>query len=150
MNSDTANPDLCQVDFYLLGDASLNAGKLACRLAMMAWERKQQVFICAPSEASIDQLDKLMWEFPPGRFLPHARTDAVAAAKAPVNIGTLSSLKPAEVLINLCSDAIPQPARFKRILEIVPFAENERQASRAKYKTYSNLGLKPELHEMNK
>ena len=150
MNSDAANPDSCQVDFYLLGDASLNAGRLACRLAMMAWERKQQVFISASSEAAIDQLDELMWQFPPGRFIPHARADAVDAAKAPVNIGTLSSLKPAEVMINLCPDAIPQPARFKRILEIVPFAENEREASRAKYRTYSNLGLNPELHEINK
>ena len=150
MNSDAVNPDPCQVDFYLLGDASLNAGNLACRLAMMAWERKQQVSISVTSDAAIDQLDELMWQFPAERFLPHARADAVDAVKAPVNIGTLSGLKPAEVVINLCPDAVPQPTRFKRILEIVPFANSEREASRAKYRTYSNLGLKPQLHEMNK
>ena len=117
---------------------------------MMAWERKQRVFVSVASEAAIEQLDELMWQFPAGRFLPHTRSDAADASKAPVNIGTLSGLKPAEVVINLCPEAIPQPSRFKRILEIVPFVKSEREASRAKYRTYSNLGLSPELHEMNK
>ena len=66
------------------------------------------------------------------------------------NIGTLSSLYPADVVINLCDKAVPQPERFSRVLEIVPYADDERQASRVKYKIYRNQGLDPQTHEINK
>lgn len=145
-----------QVDFYLLADASLSADHLACRLAMMAWERRQQVFIVATTDAHLAKLDGLMWEFPPGRFLPHAQiNDQVSdqnAKKAPVTMGLGSDLgsdvKGAVVVINLCPEAIPEATRFDRILEIVPFVKQQRNASRAKYKTYLQLGLKPQTHEI--
>ncbi len=139
----------CQVDFYLLGDTSTGAGNLACRLALMAWERKQSIFIINPSGSACDSLDNMMWQFPEGRFLPHARANDPQAGKSPVCLGTVADLKPADVVINLCPEAVPQPERFSRILEIVPFAEHERQASRVKYKTYLNLGIKPQTHEIN-
>jgi len=150
LSSETTQPDPCQVDFYLLGPAAPEASKLACRLALMAWERKQRVFVIATSESSLKQLDELMWEFPQGRFLPHAEAGEIDAAKAAVNIGTLASLKPTDVVINLCNDVVPEPQRFSRVLEIVPHADEERNASRVKYKHYRNLGLKPLTHEINK
>ena len=55
-----------------------------------------------------------------------------------------------DVVINLCQQAVPEPQRFKRVLEIVPYADDERDASRVKYKNYRNLGLKPRTHEINK
>ncbi len=91
-----------------------------------------------------------MWKFPEGRFLPHATIGSDDASRAAVNIGTLSDLKPTDVVINLCQQAVPEPQRFKRVLEIVPYADDERDASRVKYKNYRNLGLKPRTHEINK
>ena len=116
----------------------------------MAWERKQKIFIITATESSGKQLGELMWQYPEGRFLPHAGANEKDSGKAPVNIGTLSDLNPTDVVINLCPEAIPQPERFSRVLEIVPYAENERQASRMKYKTYRNQGLKPRTHPINK
>lgn len=150
MSGENTHPESCQVDFYLLGQSSPGANKLACRLALMALERKQRIFIITPSEASSKQLDELMWQYPDGRFIPHARVEDQDAAKAPVNIGGLSGLNPADVVINLCPEAIPQPERFSRVLEIVPYAIDERDASRVKYKIYRNLGLDPQTHEINK
>ena len=150
MSSEAAKPEPCQVDFYLLGASSSGADKLACRLALMAWERKQKIFIITATESSGKQLGELMWQYPEGRFLPHAGVNYQDSGKAPVNIGTLSGLNPTDVVINLCPEAVPQPERFSRVLEIVPYAENERQASRVKYKTYRNLGLLPQTHEINK
>ena len=150
MTADSTNTDPCQVDFYLLGDPALIAGNFACRLAMMAWERKQKVFITADSETTIKQLDELLWQYPQGRFLPHSPVDDTQSERAPVNIGTISGLNPTDVVINLCPEAIPQPARFDRVLEIVPFASEEREASRLKYKSYRKLGLNPRTHEINK
>lgn len=116
----------------------------------MALERKQKIFIITPSEASSEQLDELMWQYPKGRFIPHTRVEDQDAAMAPVNIGGLSGLNPADVVINLCPEAIPQPERFSRVLEIVPYADDEREASRVKYRIYRNLGLDPQTHEINK
>ena len=150
MSETNSHPEPCQVDFYLLGETSAQAGKLACRLALMAWERKQNIFIVTDSTASSQQLNELMWQFPEGRFLPHALSGDSDSGKAPIRIGMLSGLNPVDVVINLCPEAVPQPERFSRVLEIVPFADEERQASRLKYKTYRNLGITPQTHEINK
>ena len=150
MPDETTRSEPCQVDFYLLGEAAPEAGKLACRLALMAWERKQEIFIIAATEAAVEQLDSLMWQYPEGRFLPHAKAGDKDSGKVPVHIGMLSDLNPTDVVINLCPEAVPEPERFSRLLEIVPFANNERQASRVKYRTYLNLGLKPQTHEIKK
>ena len=150
MSSEIANSGTCQVDFYLLGQSSPDASNLACRLALMAWERKQQIFIITSSETSARQLGELMWQYPEGRFLPHCQADDQDSTKAPVNIGTISSLNPTDVVINLCPEAVPQPERFSRVLEIVPYADDEKEASRVKYKTYRSLGITPRTHEINK
>ena len=149
MSSKTTNSESCEVDFYLLGESSIGADRVVCQLALMAWERNQQIFIIAPTESSARQLDELLWHSPQGRFLPHAMTGSPESGKAQVNIGTLSSLNPADVVINLCAEAVPQPQRFSRVLEIVPFAINEREVSRVKYKSYRNLGLSPRMQEIN-
>jgi len=104
----------------------------------------------AATAIAVRQLDEQMWQHPSQRFLPHATADDPNAAKAPVIIGTLAGLNPTDVVINLCPDAVPQTERYKRILEIVPFADDERQASRLKYKIYRNLGLEPQTHEISK
>jgi len=150
LSSETTKPEPCQVDFYLLGASSSGADRLACRLALMAWERKQKIFIITATESSGKQLGELMWQYPEGRFLPHSGVNDQDSGKAPVYIGTLSGLNTTDVVINLCPEAVPQPERFSRVLEIVPYAENERQASRVKYKTYLNQGLEPKTHEINK
>ena len=143
-------PESCQVDFYLLGKSSLEADKLACRLALMAWERKQGVFLVTDSDTTCEQLNELMWLYPEGRFLPHTRATDQDARKSPVNIGLFSDLNPTDVVINLSPGAVPEPERFNRILEIVPYADDERQASRLKFKAYRNQGLNPQTHEINK
>lgn len=150
MSGEVTQPKACQVDFYLLGEHSPGAAKLACRLALMALERNQKIFVITGSESEGKQLDELMWQYPEGRLLPHAMVTDRDSAKAPVKIGTLSGLKPADVVINLCPEAVPQPERFSRLLEIVPYADDEKAASRVKFRDYRNLGLNPRTHEINK
>ena len=116
----------------------------------MAFERMQKVFIVTQTQAETEQLDELMWQYPAGRFLPHARADDQESAKAPVIIGVLSDLYPTDVVINLCAEAVPQPERFSRILEFVPYADDKKQASRVKYTTYRDQGLKPRTSEASK
>ena len=116
----------------------------------MAWERKQKVYILTDTDDSSGQLDKLMWQYPEGRFLPHALANDQDSSKAPVHVGTHSNLKSTDVVINLCPEAVPQPERFSRILEIVPSADSERQAYRVKFISYRNSGLTPQTNEIKK
>lgn len=138
----------CQVDFYLLGAAAQDPGRLACKLATMAWERGHAVAIVTTDESAAARLDKLLWEYPEGRFVPHERADSDAGT-APVSILTGPPPGRGDVVINLTSEALPQPQSFRRLLEIVPFADSEREASRDKFRAYRRLGLAPETHEIN-
>jgi len=139
----------CQVDFYVLQDESLSTEVLSCRLALMAWEQGHRIVVITDSDAHSERLDDLMWENPPGRFLPHARL--AIQGSAPVLIGTMNQLASSagEVVINLTSKAVPEPERFQRLLELVPAEETQRKASREKFLAYRKLGLNPASHEIN-
>ena len=138
--------DPCQVDFYVLADPALSPGRLACRLCMMAWEQGHRISVLAGDAEGANALDELMWDFPPGRFLPHAL--GTADADAPVSIvpdpEQLDHGR--EVVINLGGEAVPDPERFRRLLEIVPADAQQKQASREKFRQYRDLGLNPDSH----
>lgn len=143
----TPNPS-CQVDFYVLKKAGSKVSRQACKLALMAWEQGQKTFVVCASAEDVQTLDRLMWEHPPGRFLPHSAADGEHAARAAVIIGRLGDLNLTDVVINLGPEPIPQPERFRRVLEFVPFDKDERDASRTKYKHYRDLGLTPRTNEI--
>jgi DNA polymerase-3 subunit chi len=142
-------PESTQVDFYLLARPGLDAGRLACRLALMAWERGHRTTVLTESEAAASELDELMWNAPDGRFLPHARDGSETAGQAPVRITAEQRLNEADVLINLCRAPVPDPACCNRLLEIVPHRKADREASREKYRYYRSQGLEPATHEIS-
>ena len=139
----------CQVDFYVLQDESLSAELLACRLALMAWQQGHRSMVVTENEAAMDRLDALMWEQPQGRFLPHVKKQH---GTAPVLISRLEQLQDedAEVVINLTRNTVPAPGRFRRLLELVPAGEAQRQASRDKFREYRQQGLNPDSHTINR
>jgi DNA polymerase-3 subunit chi len=138
----------CQVDFYVLEDPHKSVDQLACQLAMMAWEQGLRSLVVMPDCKQVQQMDELMWLHPQGRFLPHQCCGE--ASQAPVSIGILNDLEQtqADVVINLDLAAVPQPERFRRVLELVPAREAERQASRLKFRAYREAGLNPKSHAM--
>jgi len=140
----------CQVDFYLLKTPGLDASRLACRLALMAWERGHQITVVTDSEAAAADFDQLLWEVPTGRFVPHSKDSQSDEASAPVTITTMARLNGGDLLINLCSQPLTEPARFNRLLEIVPPEETGLKASRDKYRYYREQGLSPMTHEITK
>ena len=79
--------DTCQVDFYVLSRDSQTAERLACRLALMAWEQGKQIAVLTENADEVQKLDALMWDYPPGRFLPHSTN--FSDPSAPVRIPRL-------------------------------------------------------------
>ena len=140
----------CQVDFYVLARATQSAEQLACRLAMMAWEQGHRVAVCAGDRAAAARLDELMWEEPPGRFLPHATGADDGTAPVQVLAGNRDIAPHRDLVINLCPEAVPDPGRFARLCEIVPFDPAQRDASRVKFRAYRDGGLSPEHHDMGR
>lgn len=151
--------DSCQVDFYVLSSASLNADRMACRLALMSWERGHRTLIVTESENSAKALDKLMWESPSQRFVPHD-LESQADSHAPILITNMENngdpatgeenIRKFDVVINLSPQPVPNPGRFVRLLEIVPQEDVARKASRGKFKYYRDLGITPGSHEISK
>jgi len=138
--------ELCQVDFYLLGSPELEPERLACKLAVMAWERGHKVSIVTSDDTAAAALDELLWEYPDGRFVPHERGENSAA---PVCVLSTAPSGPAEVVINLTGSALATPLAFHRLLEIVPHHEADREASREKFRHYRAAGLDPQAHDIN-
>lgn len=143
----------CQVDFYVLQDPRKSVEQLACQLAMMAWEQGMRSMVLVADQQQAGQLDELMWSVPNGRFLPHepCGDNNLETKAAPVTIGNLGDLDRAavDVVINLDTQAIPAPQRFRRLLELVPARDSDRQASRIKFRAYRDVGLEPVSHNMN-
>ncbi len=139
----------CQVDFYVLQDETQSADLLACRLALMAWEQGKRIMVLAASDTECKRLDELMWEHPQGRFLPHTLAHDLTTG---VMIGTVAELDrhASDVLINLTPTAIPEPGRFQRLLELVPANDNQRKASREKFRDYRACGMEPVTHPINR
>ena len=145
----------CQVDFYVLSSPGLDARLMACRLALMSWERGLSTTVVTEDEISARELDEMLWKSPAGRFLPHDRQVGAKPCSAPVKVSLLEELadEAAEnggVVINLCQEPVSSPGRFDRLLEIVPQNKDARNASRQKFKYYREQGISPGSHEINK
>jgi len=145
----------CQVDFYLLMQEGLDERRMACRLALMSWERGHRTVVLTETESDAAAMDELMWESPPGRFLPHEVGVPASGSVAPVLITHMPGpgdavLNEGDVVINLCARPVPEPAGIARLLEIVPHRQAAREASRDKYRYYRGRGIEPATHEIRK
>ncbi len=134
------------MDFYVLARPDQSAQHLACKLALMAWEQGHRVMVLTVGESDAAALDRTMWDFPPGRFLPHSRGRDSSAAPVSIETHCGKEISDRDVVINLTDSAIPEPGRFSRLLEIVPADDRQRTASRLKFREYRDLGLNPESH----
>lgn len=110
---------------------------------MMAWEQGHRVAVITANQQESDSLDEIMWDYPAGRFLPHQQGPSPASTPICIDVSGADITPDRKVVINLADAAVPEPSRFSRLLEIVPGAEQKRQASREKFREYRKLGLEP-------
>ncbi len=121
---------------------------LACRLTEKALQSGQTVYLHAQHEQQAHHLDKLLWTFSQGGFVPHELWQAqTETADCPVLIG--HSAPPDEhhsILINLAAEVPTFFSRFERLLEIVD--PGDPAPGRQRYQYYKDRGYPLETHKI--
>lgn len=141
---------MTRVDFYLLPPADEDGKHLAvCRLTQKAYKLKHRIYILTQTPGESEQLDRLLWTFNPGSFVPHEVHTKSVDDRLPVLIG--HDTPPAEfkdVLINLARQVPSFFDRFDRVAELVGAEESERATARERFKVYRDRGVTVQTHNL--
>lgn len=140
-----------EITFYVLADT--DPGRrlhTACRLIEKAFQQKHQIYVQAGSRAEAEQLDELLWNFKPESFIPHHLVDEGPTPPPPVRIGWAGIPPEArDLVVNLGSEAVPDPRRFRRLIEIVGGDEALREPARQHWRQYKQQGYVVTAHNLS-
>jgi DNA polymerase-3 subunit chi len=127
-----------RIDFYEMSGRFRDPLEVAVVLVGKAWPATGEIAIVGRPE-QLQDLDALLWERPPGRFLAHAIDDPAAPIRLLAQAPARASL-----LINLDPGAELPDGEYQRVLEIVPPDEQARQGLRQRWIDWKSRGA--ELH----
>lgn len=114
--------------------------------AIVAWlgrasSEGKQVLVYAPVTEYRDQLDQALWMQPPTSFTPHCRAGDSLAAETPIILATEIDNPPHDdCLLNLSNEIPPGFSRFKRLVEIVSVADEDKLPGRERFRFYRERG----------
>lgn len=129
---------MTKVDFYT---GSADRLRTACQLSHKAMQHGLRTVISLPDTASLDALDKLLWQYPDTAFIPHCRSDAPGAENTPVVLSCNDDNFPNhDMLISLHDECVPFFSRFERVIEIVGLGEADSRQGRERFKFYRDRG----------
>lgn len=143
---------MTQVDFYMTAGENERARLgFACRLVEKALSSGKRIYLLTQDQQQSSVLDKLLWTFKPGSFIPHELQSDSTDPDCPVLI---SHNQPPEqerqVLLNL-SDTVPEFfSRFERVLEILNQQPETRDLGRSRYSFYRDRGYPLKYHEIKR
>ena len=139
---------MTKVDFYTGSSDKL---RTACQLSHKAMQNGLRVLLHTPDETITETLDKLLWHYPATAFIPHCRSDEVAANEMPVVLGHQQKTFPhSELLISLHTTCLPFFSRFERVIEIVGENEEDARTGRERYKFYKDRGYEMRHFDLSK
>ncbi|MCB2188338.1 MAG: DNA polymerase III subunit chi [Deltaproteobacteria bacterium] len=124
------------VEFVNLKQTGAGPARAAALLANWHFQRGQRVLILAAGPDEAQEMDRALWEFDPGSFLPHAVAGGEDEAAEPV----LIALEPtnrnqAQVLIVARTCATLPLESYAKIIRLVPAEEGPELAEcRAAFK----------------
>ena len=145
---------MTRIDFYVTGDDNEQARpRIACRLAAKAFSLGRVVHLNAASQSEAVTLDKLLWVFRDGSFVPHALAgDAIldgALGPAPVVVGSgAAPVDACDLLINLGTDVPEFFSRIDRVAEIIDAHPDRRALGRERFRFYRDRGYEIETHKL--
>ena len=142
------------IDFYIMSDRKPNARQLlACKIAEKAYKKGHKIYIHTESEQQSSSMDKLLWTFRVGSFIPHAVANHSITnkgeANTPVLIGHDSDPECSpDVLINLSHEVPGFFSRFERVAEVITEDAEQKQKGRERYKFYRDRGYELRNHTL--
>jgi DNA polymerase-3 subunit chi len=122
--------------------------EFACRLLRKAVRRGVRVRVMAPAD-TLGALDRALWTFDEGDFVPHVRVpgaSAAAAARTPIWLvpsvhAAVGDATAPTVLLNLGADAPEELTGLDRLIEIVSAEVDEAARGRSRWRAYKVRGL---------
>lgn len=141
---------MTRIDFYILKDNDKLADtRFACRLTEKIFDKGRSLYINAQSNQQLQTMDRMLWTFRDGSFLPHAVYEDASQTTAPILLG--HGVEPdhcSDVMVNLADDVPPYFSRFERVAELVAGDDAQRQLARQRYSFYKQRGYVIESHEI--
>ena len=142
---------MTQVDFYVLAEqASGNRFTLACRLSEKIYHQGRRILIHTENLEETRHMDRLLWTFRQGSFVPHAAAGECETTITPVIITLEASMAEAEhdVLINLTAEIPAIFSRFDRVAEIIDKEPQVVTAGRERFRFYRDRGYPLNKHDI--
>jgi DNA polymerase III subunit chi len=142
-----------RVDFYVLKSAAAKQRwAFACRLTEKAYLRDLRIVIVNDTLADAQALDDLLWTFNERSFVPHKvcldEHSADPATKVHITLEPANA-PVADLLVNL-TDRLPAHwERYARIAEIIDADEERRRLGRERFKSYRDLKVTLETHQLD-
>ena len=142
---------MTKVGFYILPEgARSNRYTLACRLADKAYQQGHRVFLHTGSDEEARHMERLLWTFRDGSFIPHGLLGQTDPTATPVLIGGGEDAgEEHDVLINLHPQVPDFFSRFERVVEPIDQDAEIRNAGRSRFRFYKDRGYPLETHEIN-
>jgi DNA polymerase-3 subunit chi len=142
-----------RVDFYVLKSAAARQRwAFACRLTEKAYLRDLSVVIVNDTPADAQALDDLLWTFNERSFIPHkiCIDEHSMDPATKVHLAALPAALPAaDLLVNLSARLPAHWERYPRIAEIIDADEDRRRLGRERFKTYRDLKVTLETHQLD-
>lgn len=140
---------MTRIDFYVLPSSDLQERlQTSCRLSAKAWQQGINTFIRCQDTAQMEQLDALLWSYPPERFLPHNRYRDNPHAPIVLGDDSIPTLPQPQLLINLATQIPPEYGLFERVIEIVVQDPQHLNSARENFRHYRRCGYDPQRVEL--
>jgi DNA polymerase-3 subunit chi len=142
-----------RVDFYVLKSAAAKQRwAFACRLTEKAYLRDLRIVIVNDTLADAQALDDLLWTFNERSFIPHKicldEHSMDPATKVHLTVEPAAHFS-ADLLVNLAARLPAYWERYTRIAEIIDAEEERRRLGRERFKTYRDLKVTLETHQLD-
>ena len=133
---------MTKVGFYILPEgARSNRYTLACRLADKAYQQGHRVFLHTGSDEEARHMERLLWTFRDGSFIPHGLLGQADPTVTPVLIGGGEDAgEEHDVLINLHPQVPDFFSRFERVVEPIDQDAEIRNAGRSRWRRSCPVG----------
>lgn len=141
---------MTRVDFYLLPETGAVARDIAaCKLVAKAYLLGHHIYILTRDADESARLDRLLWTFSAGSFIPHAVGVGANGTDVPVVINHQPAPDTSQdVLIVLAPNAPDWFARFARVADVVGGETEARAAGRERFRFYRDHGCTPQTHNL--